>query len=199
MASVFLENVARNERRRKQRERERRSGVPRPFRGSRKQGIFNVSTRRKETLAGYNYIGFWGVGREGGRGGRSKSRLGKQGGMECVSTPLYVWSRDKKPGLPNFPPLESRATLRGRRRRRRRRRLFLSPLSSVSSFSFSFASPPFPQFCVRVSSRQVGRRSAAEGNERGRDTGEEEKSGAVRETPQRVTAFNLVLQTLAAS
>ena len=120
MASVFLENVARNERRRKQ--RERRSGVPRPFRGSRKQGIFNVSTRRKETLAGYNYIGFWGVGREGGRGGRSKSRLGKQGGMECVSTPLYVWSRDKKPGLPNFPPLESRATLRGRRRRRHRRR-----------------------------------------------------------------------------
>lgn len=41
--------------------------------------------------------------------------------MECVSTPLYVWSRDKKPGLPNFPPLESRATLRGCRRRRRRR------------------------------------------------------------------------------
>ena len=91
-----------------------------------------------------------------------------------------------------------RCSSRGRRRRRRRR-LFLSPLSSVSSFSFSFASPPFPQFCVRVSSRQVGRRSAAEGNERGRDTGEEEKSGAVRETPQRVTAFNLVLQTLAAS
>lgn len=61
-----------------ERERERRSGVPRPFRGSRKQGIFNVSTRRKETLAGYNYIGFWG-GRSRGRGGRSKSRLGKQG------------------------------------------------------------------------------------------------------------------------
>ena len=83
--------------------------------------------------------------------------------MECVSTPLYVWSRDKKPGLPNFPALESHAALRGRlrrrcrrrRRRRRRRRhcgllrlhrtVFLSALSFVHRPKESLADLQYPE------------------------------------------------------
>lgn len=89
------------------------------FEGLESKG-FLMSRRDERKLWPDITISVSGGGWSRGRGARSKSRLGKQGGMECVSTPLYVWSRDKKPGLPNFPPLESRATLRGCRRRRRR-------------------------------------------------------------------------------
>lgn len=59
--------------------------------------------------------------------------------MECVSTPLYVWSRDKKLGLPNFPALESRATLWDRRRQRRRHYDLLRLHQTVFLFALDFA------------------------------------------------------------